>query len=62
MGWLTTIFELPQFFSYMFLPTLTEEERENQNIPLYVLVFFIGIVVGMATLAAYILIRPLLPF
>lgn len=62
MGLLTAVLELPQMLSYMFFPTLTEEEWEQQNIPLYAMVFFFGVVVGMFALAIYMVLRPFLPF
>ena len=60
MGLLTTILELPQFLSYMFLPTLTEEERESQNIPLLVLIFMLGAIVGMFALSFWALLQAVL--
>jgi hypothetical protein len=57
MGIIQTIIEIPEFLSYMFLPTLTEEEWEQLNLYRLAAFFFLGIVIGMSSLALYFLIN-----
>jgi len=51
MGILSSIFELPQLLSYMFLPTLTEEEWEDLNVNRLVAMFLFGVLVGMVAMS-----------
>jgi cyanate permease len=53
MGIVSSLFEIPEFVKYMFLPTLTEEERERLAIDFLALLFMVGAIFGMLFYALF---------
>ena len=58
MGFLSSLFEVPQMLHYVFLPNLTEEEYNGMNAPLIAMVFTVGVVLGMFFFALFMVFYP----
>jgi uncharacterized membrane protein YciS (DUF1049 family) len=59
MGFLSSLFEVPQMLHYVFLPVgLTEDEYNEMNAPLLAMVFTVGVVLGMLFFALFMVFYP----
>lgn len=47
MSWLSRVFEIPELLSFMFLPNLTDQQREDLSIDRLFVVFLAGVLFGM---------------